>query len=120
MRVRRRAWGDGRSGARARMYVHCFFTRHFCRLIHQSLIFQSEAPLLIKPYLSDLTNSELHAVLTGGFGTIAGSILAAYISFGISASHLLSACVMSAPAALLMSKIIYPETQDSRTSSRKE
>lgn len=69
---------------------------------------QTEAPLMIKPYLPMMTNSELHAVMTGGFATIAGSVLAAYISFGISASHLLSASVMSAPAALAMAKLIYP------------
>ena len=76
---------------------------------------QTEAPLLIKPYLPDLTRSELHAVMTGGFATIAGSVLAAYISFGISAAHLLSASVMSAPAALAYAKLFYPETQLSRT-----
>ena len=63
--------------------------------------------VLIKPYLPDLTRSELHAVITGGFATIAGSVLAAYISFGISAAHLLSASVMSAPAALAYTKLFY-------------
>ena len=55
--------------------------------------------------------SELHAIMTGGFATIAGSVLAAYIEFGVSASHLLSASVMSAPAALAISKLMYPETE---------
>jgi len=59
-----------------------------------------------------MTHSELHAVMTGGFATIAGSVLATYISFGVSASHLLSASVMSAPAALAMSKLMYPETEE--------
>merc|ERR1711971_565277 len=76
---------------------------------------QSEAPLMIRPYLKDMTKSEIHAVMTGGFATIAGSVLAAYISFGVSASHLLSASVMSAPAALAFSKLFYPETKKSRT-----
>jgi len=76
---------------------------------------QTEAPLLIKPYLSLMTNSELHAVMTGGFSTIAGSVLAAYISFGVDPSHLLSASVMSAPAALAFAKLMYPETKVSRT-----
>ena len=58
-----------------------------------------------------MTVSELHAVMTGGFATIAGSVLGAYISFGVSATHLLSASVMSAPAALAMSKLMYPETE---------
>ena len=78
---------------------------------------QTEAPLLIKPYLTKMTKSEIHAVMTGGFATIAGSVLAAYISFGIDASHLLSASVMSAPAALAFSKLFYPETKKSKTSS---
>ena len=62
-----------------------------------------------------MTRSELHAVMTGGFATIAGSVLGAYISFGISASHLLSASVMSAPAALAIAKLFYPETEISQT-----
>lgn len=77
---------------------------------------QSEAPLLIKPYIPIMTKSELHAVMTGGFATIAGSVLAAYISFGVDASHLLSASVMSAPAALAFAKLFYPETKQSKTS----
>ncbi|KAH9506976.1 hypothetical protein DERF_011681 [Dermatophagoides farinae] len=74
-----------------------------------------ESPLLIKPFLSSMTKSELHAVMTGGFATIAGSVMAAYISFGISATHLLSASVMAAPAALALSKLFYPETEQSKT-----
>ncbi|XP_075254431.1 putative transporter HI_0519 [Convolutriloba macropyga] len=70
-----------------------------------------EAPLLVRPYLKIMTMSELHAVMTGGFATIAGSVFLAYVSFGISASHLISASVMSAPAALSFSKIVYPETE---------
>ncbi|XP_050738242.1 sodium/nucleoside cotransporter 1-like [Eriocheir sinensis] len=77
---------------------------------------QTEAPLLIKPYIPLMTKSELHAVMTGGFATIAGSVLAAYISFGVDASHLLSASVMSAPAALAYAKLFYPETKQSKTS----
>ncbi|XP_068208642.1 uncharacterized transporter YutK-like [Palaemon carinicauda] len=76
---------------------------------------QTEAPLLIKPYIPLMTKSELHAVMTGGFATIAGSVLAAYISFGVDPTHLLSASVMSAPAALAFSKLFYPETKVSRT-----
>ena len=55
-----------------------------------------------------MTPSELHAVMTGGFATIAGSVLAAYIGFGVDPAHLLSASVMSAPAALAYSKLFYP------------
>eukprot|EP00794_Sanderia_malayensis_P000022 gene22-612_t len=72
---------------------------------------QTEAPLLIRPFLPDLTMSELHAVMTSGFATIAGSVLGAYISFGVPATHLLSASFMNAPAALAVSKLIYPETE---------
>jgi len=75
----------------------------------------TEAPLLIKPFLKTMTKSELHAVMTGGFATIAGGVFAIYISFGVNSSHLLAASVMSAPAALAISKLIYPETEASPT-----
>ncbi|ELS01301.1 nucleoside transporter [Xenococcus sp. PCC 7305] len=75
----------------------------------------TESPLMIKPYLPELTRSELHAVMTGGFATIAGGVMAAYISFGIPAEHLISASVMSAPAALAISKLFYPETEKPQT-----
>merc|ERR1711971_174241 len=78
---------------------------------------QATAPFLIKPYLSELTKSEIHAVMTGGFATIAGTVLAAYISFGVSSAHLVSASVMSAPAALAFSKLFYPETEVSKSKS---
>ena len=76
---------------------------------------QTEAPLIIKPYVASLTLSELHAVMTGGFATVAGGVLAAYVSFGIPASHLIAASVMSAPAALAVSKLFYPETEKPKT-----
>lgn len=75
----------------------------------------TEAPLVIKPYVPQMTNSELFAVMTGGFSTIAGSVLATYITFGVQASSLLAASVMAAPAALGYSKLFYPETQVSKT-----
>jgi pyrimidine nucleoside transport protein len=78
---------------------------------------QATAPFLIRPYLKDLTLSEIHAVMTGGFATIAGTVLAAYISFGVSSAHLVSASVMSAPAALAFAKLFYPETEVSKTKS---
>ena len=74
---------------------------------------QTEAPLMIKPYLPTMTPSELRAVMTGGFATIAGSVLAAYVSFGVDPSHLLSASVMSAPAALAYAKLFYPGKRNS-------
>lgn len=76
---------------------------------------QTEAPLLIKPYIETLTQSELYAVMTGGFATIAGGVMAAYISFGIPPEHILAASVMSAPAALAVSKVLYPETEPAKT-----
>eukprot|EP00062_Callorhinchus_milii_P020782 gi/632976858/ref/XP_007905023.1/ PREDICTED: solute carrier family 28 member 3 [Callorhinchus milii] len=69
----------------------------------------TETPLLIRPYLSDLTKSEIHAVMTGGFATIAGTVFGIFISFGVSASHLLTASVMSAPASLAVAKLFWPE-----------
>ncbi|KAB7494798.1 Solute carrier family 28 member 3 [Armadillidium nasatum] len=70
---------------------------------------QTESPLLVKPYLPLMTNSELHSVMTAGFATVAGSVLAAYISFGARADLLITASVMNAPAALALSKLFYPE-----------
>ncbi|OPJ82766.1 sodium/nucleoside cotransporter 1 [Patagioenas fasciata monilis] len=75
---------------------------------------QTEAPLLIRPYLADMTYSEVHAVMTGGFSTIAGSVMGAYISFGIDAALLIAASVMAAPCALAMSKLVYPEVEESK------
>lgn len=63
---------------------------------------------MMKPAALEVLWNLALQVMTGGFATIAGSVLAAYISFGISASHLLSASVMSAPAALSMAKLMYP------------
>uniref|UniRef100_A0A0X3NJU0 Solute carrier family 28 member 3 n=1 Tax=Schistocephalus solidus TaxID=70667 RepID=A0A0X3NJU0_SCHSO len=71
----------------------------------------TESPLITRPYMHMMTNSELHAIIVNGFASVAGSVLAAYIGFGVPANHLLIACVMSAPAALAVSKIIYPETR---------
>jgi CNT family concentrative nucleoside transporter len=93
---------------------------------------QTEAPLMVKPFLKGLTKSELLTIMTGGMATIAGSVMAAYIqmlgysfaqSMGVSleegqllfATHLLGASVMAAPAALVISKIIFPETSEPET-----
>lgn len=78
---------------------------------------QTEAPLVIRPYLPTMTRSEILALMTGGMATIAGGVLAAYVSFGISAGHLLTASVMSAPAALLIAKVMLPETEKSETAA---
>ncbi|XP_032873554.1 solute carrier family 28 member 3 [Amblyraja radiata] len=82
-------------------------------LVAASNIFvgQTESPLMIRPYITDLTLSELHSVMCSGFATIAGSVLGAYVSFGVPAAHLLTASVMSAPAALAVAKLFWPETE---------
>lgn len=77
----------------------------------------TEAPLVVRPYLKGMTQSELLALMTGGMATIAGSVFAAYVGFGVSAGHLLTASVMSAPAALMVAKIMLPETEESETAA---
>jgi len=76
---------------------------------------QTEAPLLIKPFLEKMTTSELFTIMVGGFATIAGGVLAGYIAMGVPAGHLIAASVMSAPAALVIGKIIFPEKEHSET-----
>jgi len=78
---------------------------------------QTEAPLVIRPYIAGMTRSELLCMMVGGMATIAGGVLAAYVSFGIPAGDLLTASVMNAPAALLISKILIPETEQSQTAA---
>ena len=72
---------------------------------------QTEAPLTIRPYLPHMTQSELMTVMTSGMAHISGGIMAAYILFGIEASHLLTAVIMTAPGTLMMAKIFVPETE---------
>jgi len=81
---------------------------------------QTEAPLVVKPYVSTMTISELNAIMIGGFATVAGGVLAAYVgmlqeTFPDIAGHLIAASVMSAPAALVVAKVIVPETEESKT-----
>lgn len=81
---------------------------------------QTEAPLVVKPFLSKMTQSELMAVMTGGMATVAGGVLAAYVGLlkdhvADIAGHLLTASVLSAPAALVMAKLIIPETEKAET-----
>jgi CNT family concentrative nucleoside transporter len=77
---------------------------------------QGESAMLIKPFIPHLTDAELHQIMTSGFATIAGSVLAVYIGFGISPQALISSCVMSIPASLAISKLRYPETEETLTS----
>ncbi|WNJ20345.1 nucleoside transporter C-terminal domain-containing protein [Pontibacter sp. G13] len=85
---------------------------------------QTEAPLLIRPYLDKMTRSEIMSLMTGGMATIAGGVFAAYIGYlggedpeqqQLFATHLLTASIMSAPAALLMAKLLVPETDEVNT-----
>lgn len=79
---------------------------------------QTEAPLVVKPYLARMTESELMALMVGGFSTIAGGVLAVYASFGVDPAHLMTASVISAPAALVIAKILVPETGTPETSGQ--
>ena len=71
---------------------------------------QIEAPIVIRPYLANMTQSELFAVMVGGLATIAGSVLAGFVSLGIDVKYLIAASFMAAPAGLLMAKLFMPET----------
>jgi CNT family concentrative nucleoside transporter len=76
---------------------------------------QTEAPLVIRHYLANMTESELMAVMVGGYATVAGGVMAAYISMGIDAGHLVTASIISAPAALLIAKLMEPEVGSPET-----
>ncbi len=69
----------------------------------------TEAPLVVKPYVAKMTRSELNCLMVGGFATITGGLMAVFVSMGINAGHLLTASVISAPAAILIAKILQPE-----------
>ena len=75
------------------------------------LVGHTEAPLVVKPYVANMTRSELNALMVGGFATISGSLMAIFPGMGVSAGHLLTASLISAPAALVIAKILQPETE---------
>lgn len=75
---------------------------------------QTEAPLVVRPYIPTMTRSELFAVMVGGLGSIAGSVLAGYAGLGIELKYLIAACFMAAPGCLLMAKLIMPEVDEPR------
>jgi CNT family concentrative nucleoside transporter len=75
----------------------------------------TEAPLVVRPYLATMTRSEIMAMMTGGLATIAGGVMAAYVGMGADAGHLLAASIMSAPASLVIAKLMVPETEESPT-----
>jgi len=79
---------------------------------------QIEAPLVVRPYLSTMTQSELMAIMTAGFATVAGGVLAAYVKMGIDAGHLVTASVIAAPAAIVIAKIMQPEVEEPLTRGR--
>jgi len=84
------------------------------------LMGQTEAPLVIRPYLEALTDSELMTVMTAGMAHIAGSVFGAYVLFGAEARHLLTAVVMTAPGTILISKMLVPETAQAKTAGKIE
>lgn len=79
---------------------------------------QGESAMLIRPFISHLTMAEIHQIMCSGFATIAGSVLIAYISIGVNPQALISSCVMSIPASLAVSKMRYPETEETLTAGR--
>lgn len=83
--------------------------------VASAFVGQVEAQIMIKPYISSMTMSELLASMAGSMACIAGGVMAVYISLGVPAQYLIAASIMAAPAALVISKIVYPETEESET-----
>jgi len=81
---------------------------------------QTEAPILVAPYISKMTFSELMAMMTGGMATVSGAVLGGYIALGINPEYLITASIMAAPASLVMAKILIPETSKPLTAGRVE
>jgi len=86
--------------------------------VASTFVGQVEAQIMIKPYLNTMTRSELMASMTGSFACIAGGVMAVYIAMGVPAPYLLAASIMAAPAALVISKIVMPETEESVTKGK--
>lgn len=76
---------------------------------------QTEAPLVVRPYISTMTQSELFAVMCGGLASVAGSVLAGYAQMGVPLEYLIAASFMAAPGGLLFAKLIVPETEKPTT-----
>jgi len=83
--------------------------------VASAFVGQVEAQIMVKPYLKGMTNSELLASMTGSFACIAGGVMATYIKLGVPAPYLIAASLMAAPGALVIAKIVFPETQTSET-----
>jgi len=86
--------------------------------VGSAFVGQVEAQIMIKPYIKGMTNSELLASMVGSMACIAGGVMAVYISLGVPAEYLLAASIMAAPGALVISKIVYPETEESETKGK--
>lgn len=86
--------------------------------VASAFVGQVEAQVMIRPYLTKMTMSEILASMSGSLACIAGGILVVYVSFGAKAEYLLAASIMAAPAALVISKIVWPETEESQTMGR--
>lgn len=79
---------------------------------------QGESAMLVRPFVPHMTKAEIHQILTCGFATISGSVLVGYIQLGLNAEVLVSSCIMSIPASLAISKLRYPETEETLTAGR--
>src|SRR5271170_782576 len=81
---------------------------------------QTEAPLTIRPFLPEVTRSELMTIMTSGMAHVSGSLMGAYIAYGVEAKHLLAAVIMTAPGTILIAKMMVPETETPLTAGRVE
>ncbi|KAF4339331.1 CNT family concentrative nucleoside transporter [Fusarium beomiforme] len=99
-------WGLGVSGAEAVVAAATPF------------IGQGESAMLVRPFVPHMTKAELHQIMTCGFATISGSTLVGYIGLGLNREALVSSCIMSIPASLAISKMRYPETEETLTAGR--
>ncbi|KAJ4217035.1 hypothetical protein NW759_008984 [Fusarium solani] len=79
---------------------------------------QGESAMLVRPFVPHMTKAEIHQIMTCGFATISGSVLVGYTSLGLNAEALVSSCIMSIPASLAISKMRYPETEETLTAGR--
>lgn len=107
-------------------FIIKFIAKFICKLLGTSgsetlsavgniFLGQTEAPLLVKPFVKGMTKSELMAIMVGGMATVAGGVMAGYVALGVDAGHLLAASIMAAPAGLVLAKILVPETEESET-----
>lgn len=96
-------------------YLVCLYTHTIETNRQQPFLGACENALLIEPLVPTLTKSEIHQILTSGFATISGSVLYGYIAMGVSGQALLTSCIMSIPCSVAISKLRYPETEESDT-----